>query len=426
MKYLFVVIISFVSLTTVAAQESEPKSDVISVEEAINVALESHPSLKAAEWKAKRAVEISKQAGSWKDPMITFGLVNIPYESFAFNREPMTGKKVSLMQQVPFPGKLGAKKAAALSEAEAVSEEISELEGYLVKRVKESYYNIFAIDWSIKITNESLDLLSRFVDIAETRYSVGRGIQQDVLKAQVELSKFEERLIKLQFKRVKSVAKLNTLMNRDSNSPIKVIEIFTPTKFEYTEMELIELAEEQRPALKAARYRIASKERLADYSRKLKMPDFGIGVAYTQRDELVGGNLLAADFISMTVGFSLPIKPGNRQSSKVEQSEAATQMEQEIYNNFFNNVKQDLKIYYAEVEKGKKLISLYEERLLPQAEQSFNSALSGYQVDKVDFITLLNNEVTLFNYRINYYRILTDYEKSIAAIEAVAGFRINK
>ena len=232
MKYLFVVIISFVSLTTVAAQESEPKSDVISVEEAINVALESHPSLKAAEWKAKRAVEISKQAGSWKDPMITFGLVNIPYESFAFNQEPMTGKKVSLMQQVPFPGKLGAKKAAALSEAEAVSEEISELEGYLVKKVKESYDDIFLIDWSIKITNESLNLLSRFVEIAETRYSVGRGIQQDVLKAQVELSKFEERLIKLQFKRVKSVAKLNTLMNRDSNSPIKVIEIFTPTKFE--------------------------------------------------------------------------------------------------------------------------------------------------------------------------------------------------
>ena len=414
------------SLSAIAAQESESKSDIISVDEAISVTLESNPSLKAAEWKAKRAMEISKQAGSWMDPMITFGLMNVPFESFAYNQEAMTGKKISLMQQVPFPGKLGAIKAAALSEAEAVSEEIPELAGYLIKRVKESYYEIFVIDRSIKISQESLDLLSRFVEIAETRYSVGRGIQQDVLKAQVERSKFEERLINLQFNREKSVAMLNTLMNRDSNSPIKVIESLTPTEFRYTELELTKLAEEQRPALKAARFRISSKERLADYSRKLKLPDFGIGVAYTQRDELVGVNMLGADFVSLSVGFSLPIKPGNRQSSKVEQSKAATQMEREKYNDFLNNVKKEVQIHYADVVKGKKLISLYENQLLPQAEQSFNSALSGYQVDKVDFITLLNNEVTLFNYRINYYRILSNYEKSIAAIEAVVGFRINK
>ena len=413
-------------LMTLVAQESGTKGDIISVEEAINVALKSHPSLKVAEWKAKRAREISRQAGSWMDPMITFRLVNIPYESFAFNQEPMTGKKISLIQQIPFPGKLGAKKAAAISEAEAVSEEIPELEGYIVKRVKESYYDIFFIDWSVKITKESLDLLSRFVEIAETRYSVGRGIQHDVLKAQVELSKFKERLINLQFNREKSTAILNTLMNRDSNSPIKVAENTIPTEFLYSEAELIQIAEEQRPALKAARYRISSKERRTDYSRKLKMPDFGFGVAYTQRDELVGENMSGADFVSMTVGFSLPIKPGNRQSSRVEQSKAATQMEREKYNNLLNNVKQDIKIHYAKIEKGKALIALYNNQLLPQAEQSFNSALSGYQVDKVDFITLLNNEVTLFNYRINYYRILSDYEKSIAAIEAVVGFRINK
>lgn len=425
-KYILVIVISFVLLTSATAQESESENGIISVEEAINVALRSHPSIKAAEWKAVRARESARQAGSWMDPMITFGLVNVPYESYAFNQEPMTGKKISLMQQIPFPGKLGAKKAAAISEAEAVSEEIPELEGYIVKRVKESYYDIFVIDWSVKITNESLDLLSRFVEIAETRYSVGRGIQQDVLKAQVERSKFEERLINLQFKREKSVAKLNTLMNRDSDSPIKVIENLTPTEFLYTERELTRMAEEQRPALKAGRYRITAKERRADYSRKLKLPDFGIGVAYTQRDELIGANMPGADFISMTVGFSLPIKPGNRQSSKVEQSKAETRMEREQYNNFLNNVKQDIKIHYAEMEKGKSLIALYTNQILPQAEQSFNSALSGYQVDKVDFITLLNNEVTLFNYRINYYRILSDYEKSIAAIEAVVGFRINK
>ncbi|MCH7619371.1 MAG: TolC family protein [Candidatus Marinimicrobia bacterium] len=414
-------------MTELFSQELKVDIEVLSLEEAVTKAVRSNPFLKAAEWKEKSAKEKMVQSGSWMDPVLKFGLLNVPAESFEFDREPMTGKQIALTQQIPFPGKLGAKKKAAEQEWHAVSADRLELERMLIHQVKNSYFDLYTIDKSIGIISENIDLTTRFVEIAERRYSVGTGLQQDVLKAQVEKSKFEEQSINLGFKREKATAVLNALMNRAPDTPILVSDELLPTKIDLTEEELMEKAKKLRPALKAARHRIDRNERMMDFSKKLKLPDLGVAMAYTQRNELTGPMMgEGADFLSMSVAFSLPIKPGNRQSSKVEESKAEVRMAQESYNNILNNVKRDIRIMFADVAKAKELIVLYENQILPQAEQSLNSALSGYQVNKVDFITLLNNQITLFNFRINYYRIISEHEKSIAGIEAAVGVNLTR
>lgn len=427
-KYFIVVYIVAGLLTTESfSQELNGDIEVLSLEDAVTKAVRSNPFLKAAEWKEKSAKEKMVQSGSWMDPVLKFGLLNVPAESFEFDLEPMTGKQIALTQHIPFPGKLGAKKKAAEQEWHAVSADRLELERMLIHQVKNSYFDLYTIDKSIGIIRENIDLTTRFVEIAERRYSVGTGLQQDVLKAQVEKSKFEEQAINLGFKREKATAVLNALMNRAPDTPILVSDELLPTKIDLTEEELMEKAMELRPALKAARHRIDRNERMMDFSKKLKLPDLGVAMAYTQRNELTGPMMgEGADFLSMSVAFSLPIKPGNRQSSRVEESKAAVRMAQESYNNILNNVKRDIRIMFADIAKAKELIVLYENQILPQAEQSLNSALSGYQVNKVDFITLLNNQITLFNFRINYYRIISEHEKSIAGIEAAVGVNLTR
>ena len=400
-------------------------TETLSLDEAIEAVIKYNPGLNVFNWKVKRADERLKQAGSWMDPILRFGIINVPIESRVFDQEPMTGKQLSLMQKIPFPGKLGVKADAASYELMAAKEDKLELEGMLVRSVSEDYFNLYFTDQSIRINKENIGLLKSFVEIAETRYSVGRGIQQDVLKAQVSLSKFEEKLINLDFDRKKIVARINTLMNRDPQTPLIIPGTLSKTENVLSESELMELVEESRPLLKAIKHRIKSKKKMAKYSRKLVLPDLAVGVAYTQRDELTAGAMGGADFLSVNVGFSLPIKPGNRQSSKVEESEASVRIFEESYKNALNNVRRDIEINYSDIYKGNELIVLYTERLLPQARQSLNSALSGYQVDKVDFITLLNNQVTLFEHQINYFRILSDYEKSIARLEATVGMKLN-
>ena len=427
-KYFIVVyIVAGILTTELFSQEFKGDMETLSLDDAVTIAVNSNPFLKAAEWREKSAKEKMVQSGSWMDPTFKFALLNVPAESFEFDREPMTGKQFALTQHIPFPGKLGAKKKAAEQEWHAVSADRLELERMLIHRVKNSYFDLYTIDKSIGIIRENIDLMTRFVEIAERRYSVGTGLQQDVLKAQVEKSKFEEQSINLGFRREKATATLNTLMNRALETPILVSDELLPTKIDLTEEELMEKARNLRPALKAARHRIDRNERIMDFSKKLKLPDLGVGMAYTQRNELTGPMMgEGADFLSMSVAFSLPIKPGNRQSSKVEESKAAVRMAQESYNNILNNVKRDIRIMFADVAKAKELIVLYENQILPQAEQSLNSALSGYQVDKVDFITLLDNQITLFNYRINYYRIMSEHEKSIAGMEAAVGVNLTR
>ena len=425
-KYFIVVyIVAGILTTELFSQEFKGDMETLSLDDAVTIAVNSNPFLKAAEWREKSAKEKMVQSGSWMDPTFKFALLNVPAESFEFDREPMTGKQFALTQHIPFPGKLGAKKKAAEQEWHAVSADRLELERMLIHRVKNSYFDLYTIDKSIGIISDNIDLTTRFVEIAERRYSVGTGLQQDVLKAQVEKSKFEEQSINLGFRREKATATLNTLMNRAPDTPILVSGELLPTKIELTEVELMEKARISRPALKAARHRIDRNERITDFSKKLKLPDLGLGMAYTQRNELTDPLMgEGADFLSMSVAFSLPIKPGNRQSSRVEESKAAVRMAQESYNNILNNVKRDIRIMFAEVAKANELIVLYENKILPQAEQSLNSALSGYQVNKVDFITLLDNQITLFKYRINYYRILSEHEKSIAGIEAAVGVNL--
>ena len=418
---------TILGFTLAAAVNGAPNdsTETLSLDEAIEAVIKYNPGLNVFNWKVKRADERLKQAGSWMDPTLRFGIINVPIESRVFNQEPMTGKQLSLMQKIPFPGKLGVKADAASYELMAAKEDKLELEGMLVRSVSEDYFNLYFTDQSIRINKENIGLLKSFVEIAETRYSVGRGIQQDVLKAQVSLSKFEEKLINLDFDRKKIVARINTLMNRDPQTPLIIPGTLSKTENVLSESELMELVEESRPLLKAIKHRIKSKKKMAKYSRKLVLPDLAVGVAYTQRDELTGGAMGGADFLSVNVGFSLPIKPGNRQSSKVEESEASVRIFEESYKNALNNVRRDIEINYSDIYKGNELIVLYTERLLPQARQSLNSALSGYQVDKVDFITLLNNQVTLFEHQINYFRILSDYEKSIARLEATVGMKLN-
>ena len=414
------------SLAAAAYGAPNDSTAMLSLEEAIEAVIRSNPALNASKWNIIRADEKLDQAGSWMDPTLNFGFRNVPVKSRAFDQEPMTGKQITLMQKVPFPGKLGVKVDATSYEVMAAKEDKLELEGILVQRVKEDYFNLYLADRSIGINKENIGLLKSFVEIAETRYSVGRGIQQDVLKAQVSLSKFEERLINLNFDRKKIVAQLNTLMNRPPQTALTISNTLSKTENILPESELMKLVEESRPYLKALRYRIKSKEKLTKYHRKLILPDLSIGVAYSQRDELTRGIMgEGADFLSVSVGFSLPIKPGNRQSSKVEESEAAVRISEESYINALNEVKRDIEINYADIDKGNELLELYDSKLLPQARQSLNSAFSGYQVDKVDFITLLNNQVTLFEHQISYHRILSNYEKSIARLEATVNIKFN-
>lgn len=394
--------------------------DFPSVDDFVKEALANNPKLEAALSRYQAMEKAVPQAGALPDPQIRFGLMNLPVNSFAFDQEPMTGKSVSVMQMFPFPGKLGLATDIAEFNASVSKFRHEEIRNQIVAMVKRAYYDIYAIDRAMETVETNQTLMEQFVSVAETKYATGAGLQQDVLRAQVELLKLEDDLIMWQQKRRTVEAKLNALLNRPMNSSITK----TPKDVVLSDKVFTMADEEQviqtRPLLKVWAETVHRAEIEIKLARRDYWPNFAIGASYSQRDDLKNGAVMH-DFFSATLSLSIPLYFKRKQSAKTQQRELDLAAIKSEYENVQNEVFSDIESLVAELGRNRKRVELFKDGILLRAQQSLESALGGYQVGKVDFLTLINNRMMLQNYELQYYRALADYHKVLASYEMATG-----
>jgi len=420
MQRAFLIILLFL-LTTPHAWSSEKHHGKFkqTLESFILEAKQNNPTLGEAENKIRLYKQIPDQRGSWEDPILTFGLVNMPVDSFSFRDQAMTQKQIQLTQEFPFPGKLDLKKKAA-NEDVAISEwNLKDLELKITRQVKESFYELCFINSAIETTGQNKILLKQFITIAESKYSVGKGIQQDVLKAHVELSKIMDELIELRQLQANETAKLNILMNRLPQEPLHIPHGLSKSDFKFNIQTLQELAEKNRPFLQGIQSAIHKFRLTKQLAEKEYYPNFQVGVRYSQRED--SPTVEHPDFVSGFIGVNIPIWFASKQSKKVAEEHYRIETAKETYNVAKNDIFLNIKLIMDKEIKGRQLISLIKTGIIPQAKQSLESALGAYSVDKVDFLTLIDNQVTLLKWEIKYHRELTDYEQNLAALEHVVG-----
>ncbi|RMH84633.1 MAG: TolC family protein [Calditrichaeota bacterium] len=395
-------------------------SSLLELRELIQEALANNPDLRAAEQRWQASLARIPQAGALPDPTLSFNLLNLPTNSFVFNQEAMTGKQVALMQMFPFPGKLGIKTDIARAGAAIQKAQYEELRNQLIKNVKTTFYSLYLVDRSIDIVEKTTDALKEFVRITETRYTVGTGLQQDVLRAQVELSRMIDRSIKLRQKREALEARLNALLNRPAGSPVaRTPELeFVPLSLGLDTLQA--LAQEYRPLLKAWQAALRQSEEQIRLAKKEYFPDFTLTLAYTQR-ELLQNGMGGADFLTGKVGLRIPLYFWRKQRKRVEETRLMASATRHQYQQVLNQVYADLDRLQEDVAQYARLVDLFRTGIIPQAIQSLQSALAGYQTDKVDFLTLITNQINLFNFELDYYRVLSEYYKALAELEAATG-----
>ncbi|QPJ64208.1 MAG: TolC family protein [Candidatus Nitrohelix vancouverensis] len=405
--------------TPIQAVGGEPHPFKEVLQNFISTALQSNPGVLEIQSRIKASKEVPSQASSLDDPMLRFGLMNMPTDSFDFSQEMMTQKTVTVSQALPFPGKLALRAEIAEKDVFINERDLDEVRLGLVRSVKHSFFELCFVLTATEITLQNKKLLEQFVSIAETKYSVGKGIQQDVLKAQVELTKILDQLIVLEKLASLEKARLNTLMNRLPQEPLTIPHGIAKSSFKFSVEELQAMADANRPLLskiQIVRERYETSKRLAE---KEFYPNFNVGVQYGQREDgLVSER---ADMVSAFVGINIPIWFESKQSRKVAETAHQVNMLREAYNKEKNEIYFKVKELVDKEAQITKTLQLIQTGILPQAKQSLESALAGYSVDKVDFLTLLSNQVTLFNWDIRYHRELADYEKNLAEIENVVG-----
>ena len=382
-------------------------------------AAQNNPDLQAARRETSAARSRISPAGALDDPMLEAGVLNYPVESRSFKTEDMTMKMIGVTQRLPYPGKRALRRDVAEREAQAAERGVEELGNRVRRDVKVAYYELGFIDESLRLAERNRRTLEQYLSIAEARYGVGQGSQAEVLKAQTQVSKMLEELIKLGRERPTLEAELNRAAGRAA----------TPAAIHPPPARARDVAldfEELRAAGRAKRPQLLAQERMKERSlkavelaRKEYYPDFDVRISYGQRDN--AADMRREDMLSFTVAINLPVWRESKRDPRVAEAEAMRDQASALYQARLNELEAMLRQQVSAAQQALKSVRLYETGLLPQARLTADASLAAYRVGRVDFFTLLDSRMTVFNAETAYAATLAAYNKALAEIEFLVG-----
>lgn len=417
---------TFLSLLLMAKgiYANETPDHGLSTTSAVEITLRDNPSLAQMQARYQSMLEVPAQAGALPDPTLSFNAMNFPADSFDRDQEAMTQLQIGLSQKFPFPGKRALREEAAEFEAKAAGYSVAEMQLQLASAVRKRWWQLYYLDHALATLDNNRVLLRQFISVAKTKYETGEGLQQDVLLAQVELSKLMDQDIQLQAIRRQQAIQLNILMDRSPRMPILLADkVSKQMPGLVHESVLYEKALQARPVLhKMANHIDAAQSRL-DLAKRDYYPDFTIGMTYGDR---AGDNPLPrggerSDFVSLMLAVKIPLYTGRKQSKAVSQKSFELQRNRYALQDERGQVMADISLAVTDYERASEQFRLFESGIVPQARQTVESMLAGYQVNQVDFLNLVRSQVTLFNYELQYWKALSDAKQALARLQAAVG-----
>lgn len=374
----------------------------------------NNPEIQAMEQRWRAVQARAAQEGALPDPLLNTAYHNEGFDRLQQGRSDFAWLRFGVEQELPFPGKLALKHAGA--ERAAQREEALYRQAVLgvLARVRMAYDDYFLAHKSIEIVDGNKALLRKLTEAAEARYEVGEGLQQDVVRAEVEISTLVGRLISLEQEQQSAAAMLNALLNRPPAAALGAPALVEKPSFTASLEQLERLAREQAPSLQAAELAVARAETGFALARREYYPDFIVRADYLNKAGLTPEWEVGA-------GVRVPLYFWRKQAVGVQEATAAANEARAIRQNTGQDVLAKLKDLHAQATGAARLVELYGNAVVPQAEVSLSSASAGYQVGKVDFITLLNSFTVLNEYQLRYYEELAKLDKAVARIEEVVG-----
>jgi cobalt-zinc-cadmium efflux system outer membrane protein len=333
--------------------------------------------------------------------------------------DPSSYRGIGASQTLPFPGKLKLKGQIADRDAEAAWWDYEAARRKLIVDVKSAYYDYFAASKAVEITEKNKALLEKLSSISEARYRVGKGVQQDVLRSQVEISLLLQRLTVFEQQEKTAQARLNTLLFRDTEAPLPSPAAFEPAAIRHSLDELYTLARTQDTGLQRDQRMIERNQYAVSLAQKDYQPDFGVAYMYQQRPDL-------QDMHGFTVSANIPI------FYKTKQREAVNEATSQLVSSLRSKDNQQTELFFAIKEQylmaksSEQLMKLYSQVIVPQSSLALESSMASYEVGAVDFLSILTNFTVVLDYQVSYYRELANYQMALARLEPLVGVELTK
>lgn len=379
-------------------------SATFTLQQALRIAHEKNPELRAArkKWEAARAGVGAERA--WEKPRVT-------YERMYSGDEKLYG----VAQEIPFPGKLRLKGGVASKQAVVAEQEYRARENDVQSRVISAYAMYYLAVKSIGIFEENVELMRRFARASEAKYAVGKASQADVLRAQVELSKMLNMLVTLNQEKETAQAMLNTLLSLPPQNPMGPPHELPVRAVEQSLEELQQTALAHRPELLASEAALERSRKALTSSKLEYLPD--IMAEFRTRQAM---NPEMDNTQDVAVGLTVPLWFW-KQRAMVRMASAEKEMNEAEYESMRNMTLFAVKDLLVKTQTSQRMVELYRTSVIPQAEQALKITESSYRSDRAGFTELIDVQRTLLQLRIEHYQHLADYEQRVAELERTVG-----
>ncbi len=391
----------------------------------ISEALENNQMIQsqAAEVEALKA-RISS-AGALPDPKIGFGLQNLPTDSYRFDQEPMTQKQVVVEQRLPWLSKLNLQSESVAHSAGQQAAALTADRLALARDVAVAWYELGYVAEIQRINQRMRDMVSRIRKNAQSRYAVGKSLQQEVFQAEVERIRLEDEAIMLENRHDAIEDRLHELLNRERYQAVTPPEDLPEPGFSITPAKLTQAAVKNNPGLKRLQAAIARTRTKTRLAKKEYYPDFNIRLSYGQREEDRNGRDLP-DFFSASVMMDIPLWHQRKQAKEVAATEQKQQAAENRYLGLRRRLPYQIDALAQKIRDTRRRYRLYQNSLIPGARQWARSATDAYQVGKVSFDTMINARIRVLKYQREASRLLHQVYQIRAELEAVLGAPINE
>lgn len=401
-------------------QMAQSSSPPLTLEEVEQRAMMGNPEIRVAVRQLTVVQTRVSEAGALDDPTLMYRGWGVPL------RQPWNYNAAQNMfmvgQTFPWFGKRDLRTDIAQSDVAVAKAALENTRLQVQISVRKSFYDLLRTQDEMRIHDEHVAIARQAVEAAKIKYSVGKVPQQDILRAQVALTRLAEHLIHFEQDADVAQARLNTLMGRDPAQAIRVAgEYNIPAHLPATE-DLEKLALQSRPDLVRAQAAIKKSEQENTLAGKAYQPDVTVSGGYMlmPRGSEVRNNYMLEGSIN------LPWLNHRKHDAEIAEAKAKTSEQDAEYEAIQNTAFGQIQEAIAEAEASKKLADVYQNALKPQAEATLRSTVIAYENDHTDFLNLLDSQTAVIDIDLAYYQALADFESRFSDLELAVGSPIDR
>ncbi len=383
-----------------------------------DLAIEQEPGREALLSQARAYEEESVAAGQLPDLKLRVGLANFPLEHGGFTTEGMTQAQLGLRMEVP----RGSKREASTRQYESLAMEMRESADVrdrdVLTAVRNAWLDTYYWQQAQQIVSEARPFFVDLVTVTRSLYSVGSRNQQDLLRAELELSRLDDRLIDIDTQRSRSIAALSEWIGRNAARPIaeKLPDWRSVPSLAALQSGLLE-----HPALRAANARIDAREAKIDIAEEDYKSGWVWDLGYGYRDGRLPDGTSRSDFISLSVTMDLPFFRENRQDRRLAAAFSERRAAEASKDELLRRLNSRLEGEYAQWTELTRRIELYSQQILKQAGDNAQASLVAYQSDAADFANVMRAYIDDLNARVEYTRLQVERAKSFVVLADLGG-----